>query len=152
MFCDFHRWFFFYLYTCVFVYLAMGERDSVTVGRKSKPLYLKNNDLCCSSKKKTDHWLWSYRPNKTCDWRRLTMRPTWSQSLGSLPQKYRKPSEAPHTVIDINNVSHQFYDTNLYTSGATSVAKKTLKLRICGLPSLWPILLYMNCWTNWKFN
>lgn len=31
-------------------------------------------------------------------------------------------------------MSHQFYDTNPYTSGATSTPQKTLKLRICGLP------------------
>ena len=36
--------------------------------------------------------------------------------------------------IDINNVSFQFYDTNPYTSGATSAFQKTQKIRICGLP------------------
>uniref|UniRef100_K1Q7I4 Uncharacterized protein n=1 Tax=Magallana gigas TaxID=29159 RepID=K1Q7I4_MAGGI len=36
--------------------------------------------------------------------------------------------------IDINNVAHQFYDTNPYTSGATSPSQKALKVRICGLP------------------
>ena len=36
--------------------------------------------------------------------------------------------------IDINNISVSFKNTNPYSSGATSVEQKTLKIRLCGIP------------------
>lgn len=88
----------FHLYTCVFVNLAMGERDSVTVDRTSKPLYLKNNNLCGSSEKHiADFNLLHEHPKKLCDWRQFTLRQIDRNFWRFLFQKYRKPSQAPHT-------------------------------------------------------
>ena len=126
--------------TCVLLYLllylamAQGGLDSApTVDRTSKPLYLKNNDLRGTSRKQfTDFDL--IDPIKRVIGDDLLC----VQLDRNLWRIYLKNTESRLTLltrgIDINNVSFPFYDTNPYTSGATSASQKTLKIRICGLP------------------
>lgn len=54
--------------------------------------------------------------------------------FGGLPQKHLSLLRFLTQGIHINYVSHNFYDTNQLTSGATSVIQKTPKLQICDLP------------------
>ena len=122
--------------TCVLLYLllylamAQGGLDSApTVDRTSKPLYLKNNDLRGTSRKQfTDFDL--IDPIKRVIGDDLLC----VQLDRNLWRIYLKNTESRLTLltrgIDINNVSFPFYDTNPYTSGATSASQKTLKIRI----------------------
>ncbi|XP_062586979.1 uncharacterized protein LOC134248578 [Saccostrea cucullata] len=111
----------------------MAESDFDSVDRTSKPLYLKNNDLRGSLKKQITDFDLIDPIKKVIGDEILCV-----QIDRNLWRIYLKSTECRHKLltqgIDINSVAYQFYDTNPYTSGATSVSQKTLKLRICGLP------------------
>ena len=110
-----------------------SDQTAGEVERTIKPLYLKNGDLQFSEGKRVSDY--------------DLMDPVMSvigdnlhciQLDRNLWRIYVKTKESRQKLltqgIDINNMSVSFYDTNPYSSGATSVDQKTLKIRICGLP------------------
>lgn len=106
-----------------FVYLAMNQSDSVSVDKTTKPLSLKNNDLFDSSEKQIPHFDLRYHIKHVIGVDLLCVlldRNLWRVYLKSTKSHI---SWLLTQENDINNVSHQFYDTNPYTSGATSVAQ-----------------------------
>lgn len=109
------------------------SENSQTVDRTLKPLYLKNSDIQTSEDKRlSDYDLIDPIMRVIGDDLHCLQldRNLWRIYLKTLESRNKLLTQG----IEINDISASFYDTNPYSSGATSVSQQTLKIRICGLP------------------
>ena len=109
------------------------SENSQPVDRTLKPLYLKNSDIQTSEDKRlSDYDLIDPIMRVIGDDLHCLQldRNLWRIYLKTLESRNKLLTQG----IEINDISASFYDTNPYSSGATSVSQQTLKIRICGLP------------------
>lgn len=107
------------------------SENSQPVDRTLKPLYLKNSDIQTSEDKRlSDYDLIDPIVRVIGDDLHCLQldRNLWRIYLKTLESRNKLLTQG----IEINDISASFYDTNPYSSGATSVSQQTLKMRICG--------------------